>query len=198
MVARPDAGRLLVYKAGWLKNQGKRNTRETSVAKWINCDAAFDSAHDAIQVHGAYGYSDEYDVERYFRNARGAVIYEGSREVHQIMQAQYALELVGLSDRARHRPRQLSGGQKQRVAIARAIATDPKLLLADEPTGDLDRESADQVMELVSRLNSELGVTVLMVTHDPRAAAHARTIVHLDKGQLGSIETTAAASASQP
>jgi glutaryl-CoA dehydrogenase (non-decarboxylating) len=91
MVARHDAGRLLIYKAGWLKNMGMRNTRETSVAKWINCDAAFESASDAIQIHGAYGYSDEYDVERYFRNARGAVIYEGSREVHQLMQAQYAL-----------------------------------------------------------------------------------------------------------
>ena len=91
MVARRDAGRLLVYKAGWLKNQGRRNTRETSVAKWINCDAAQESASDAIEIHGAYGYSDEYDVERYFRNARGAVIYEGSREVHQLMQAQYAL-----------------------------------------------------------------------------------------------------------
>jgi len=91
MVARRDAGRLLVYKAGWLKNQGIRNTRETSLAKWINCDAAFESASDAVQIHGAYGYSDEYDVERYLRNARGAIIYEGSREIHQILQAQYAL-----------------------------------------------------------------------------------------------------------
>jgi len=91
MVARRDAGRLLVYKAGWLKNQGIRSTRETSLAKWINCDAAFESASDAVQIHGAYGYSDEYDVERYLRNARGAIIYEGSREIHQILQAQYAL-----------------------------------------------------------------------------------------------------------
>lgn len=91
MVARRDAGRLLVYKAGWLKNQGMRNTRETSLAKWVNCDAAFESASDAVQIHGAYGYSDEYDVERYLRNSKGAVIYEGSREVHQLMQAQYAL-----------------------------------------------------------------------------------------------------------
>ena len=91
MVARRDAGRLLIYKAGWLKNQGVRNSRETSLAKWVNCDAAFESASDAVQIHGAYGYSDEYDVERYMRNARGAVIYEGSREIHQLMQAQYAL-----------------------------------------------------------------------------------------------------------
>ncbi|MBC7231639.1 MAG: acyl-CoA dehydrogenase family protein [Chloroflexi bacterium] len=91
MVARRDAGRWLVYYAGWLKNQGIRNTRETSLAKWINCDAAFDSAADAVQIHGAYGYCDEYDVERYLRNSKGAVIYEGSREIHQLIQAQYAL-----------------------------------------------------------------------------------------------------------
>ena len=91
MVQRVDAGRLLCYKAGWLKNQGRRNTRETSLAKWFCCDAAFESATDAVQIHGAYGYSDEYDVERYLRNSKGAVIYEGSREIHQILQAQYAL-----------------------------------------------------------------------------------------------------------
>jgi putative ABC transport system ATP-binding protein len=103
--------------------------------------------------------------------------------------ARLALELVGLLDRADHRPRQLSGGQEQRVAIARAIVTDPALLLADEPTGDLDRESADQVLTLLSRLNAEFGKTVLMVTHDPEAAAYAKRVVHLDKGRLGRIET---------
>lgn len=91
MVQRREIGRLLVYQAGWLKNQGQRNTRETSLAKWTNCDAAFDSAADAVQIHGAYGYSDEYDVERYLRNSKGAVIYEGSREIHQLVQAQYEL-----------------------------------------------------------------------------------------------------------
>jgi putative ABC transport system ATP-binding protein len=102
--------------------------------------------------------------------------------------ALYALELVGLADRAKHRPRQLSGGQEQRVAIARAIVSDPKLILADEPTGDLDRASADQVLGLLGKLNQELNKTILMVTHDPHAAERASTIVHLDKGQLGSIE----------
>jgi len=101
--------------------------------------------------------------------------------------AEYALELVGLADRAQHRPRQLSGGQEQRVAIARAIATDPKVLLADEPTGDLDRDSADQVLELLSRLNKEMQKTVLMVTHDPHAAGYAQKTVRLDKGRL--VET---------
>ncbi len=93
MAQRLEIVRLLYAKVGWLKNQGIRNTRETSLLKWYACDAAFDSAADAVQIHGAYGYSDEYDVERYLRNAKGAVIYEGSREIHQIMQAQYALGL---------------------------------------------------------------------------------------------------------
>jgi putative ABC transport system ATP-binding protein len=103
--------------------------------------------------------------------------------------ARYALELVGLSDRMHHKPGQLSGGQEQRVAIARAIVTDPTLILADEPTGDLDRKSAQAVLELMTRLNVELGKTILMVTHDPAAAEVARTVVHLDKGRLGRIET---------
>jgi putative ABC transport system ATP-binding protein len=103
-------------------------------------------------------------------------------------QAQTALELVGLGDRLHHRPRQLSGGQEQRVAIARAIATDPKVILADEPTGDLDRKSAEQVLDLLGRLNREFKKTILMVTHDPHAAERAQSIVHLDKGQLGRIE----------
>ncbi|MCA9317996.1 MAG: ATP-binding cassette domain-containing protein, partial [Planctomycetes bacterium] len=94
------------------------------------------------------------------------------------------LELVGLADRMSHRPRQLSGGQEQRCAIARAIVTDPAFLLADEPTGDLDRESADQVLELLRRLNSDLGKTILMVTHDPHAAESAQRVVQLDKGRL--------------
>ena len=102
--------------------------------------------------------------------------------------ALHALELVGLSDRAHHRPKQLSGGQEQRVAIARAVVSDPTLILADEPTGDLDRASAEQVLALLGKLNQDLKKTILMVTHDPHAAERASTIVHLDKGQLGSIE----------
>jgi glutaryl-CoA dehydrogenase (non-decarboxylating) len=86
-----EMGRLLYFQAGWLKNQGKRNTRETSLLKWFATDASFEAASEAIQVHGAYGYSDEYDVERYLRNARGAMIYEGTSEIHQLMQASYAL-----------------------------------------------------------------------------------------------------------
>lgn len=91
MVQSLEASRLLVYRAGALKNEGKRNTRETSLAKWFACDAAFDAANDAIQIHGAYGFSSEYPVERYMRNAKAPVIYEGTREIHTLMQADYAL-----------------------------------------------------------------------------------------------------------
>jgi putative ABC transport system ATP-binding protein len=98
--------------------------------------------------------------------------------------AAIALVLVGLEDRARHKPRELSGGQEQRVAIARAIVTDPLLLVCDEPTGDLDRGTADEVLGLLQMLNHEHGTTVVMVTHDPKAADHARRQLHLDKGTL--------------
>jgi glutaryl-CoA dehydrogenase (non-decarboxylating) len=91
MVQFYDAARLFYLRAGWMKNQGLRNTRETSLAKWFATEASFQAASEAIQVHGAYGYSDEYDVERYLRNAKGAVIYEGTSEIHQLIQAGYAL-----------------------------------------------------------------------------------------------------------
>jgi len=98
--------------------------------------------------------------------------------------AETALEVVGLAERMDHFPRQLSGGQEQRVAIARAIATDPAILVADEPTGDLDKNSAEEVLNLIERLNRELRKTILMVTHDPRAAERARSVRQLDKGEL--------------
>ena len=101
-----------------------------------------------------------------------------------------ALTLVGLADRMKHYPRQLSGGQEQRVAIARAIVTDPTFLLCDEPTGDLDRKSADEVLELVQRLTEDHKKTVLLVTHDPLAAERAHSILHLDKGVLAEAQTS--------
>jgi putative ABC transport system ATP-binding protein len=98
--------------------------------------------------------------------------------------ASIALQLVGLADRASHKPNELSGGQQQRVAIARAIVSDPTLLVCDEPTGDLDRQSAEDVLGLLQQLNREHGKTIIMVTHDPKAAEYARHTLHLDKGTL--------------
>jgi len=98
--------------------------------------------------------------------------------------ASIALQLVGLSDRATHKPSELSGGQQQRVAIARAIVSDPTLLVCDEPTGDLDRQSAEDILGLLRELNRELGKTIVMVTHDPKAAEYANHTLHLDKGTL--------------
>src|SRR5881398_3608878 len=105
---------------------------------------------------------------------------KGERRKH----VETALTLVGLADRIHHYPRQLSGGQEQRVAIARAIATDPTILVADEPTGDLDRKSAEEVLTLLERLNKEFKKTIVMVTHDPHAAERAHLVRHLDKGEL--------------
>ena len=104
-----------------------------------------------------------------------------------------ALELVGLSDRRRHKPSELSGGQQQRVAIARAIVADPMLLICDEPTGDLDRETAEEILGLLQLLNREQGKTIVMVTHDPKAAEFASHILHLDKGALVDAPAGAAA-----
>jgi len=97
---------------------------------------------------------------------------------------QVALQVVGLADRAKHKPRELSGGQEQRVAIARAIVSDPALLVCDEPTGDLDRATADEILKLLQALNREHGKTIVMVTHDPLAAEYANRTLHLDKGRL--------------
>ena len=102
--------------------------------------------------------------------------------------AELALSMVSLADRLAHLPSELSGGQQQRVAIARALITDPTLIVADEPTGDLDRESASDVLHLMQRLNDEIGKTIIMVTHDSRAAEHAHAIMHLEKGELSGRE----------
>ena len=95
-----------------------------------------------------------------------------------------ALDLVGLADRAKHSPDELSGGQQQRVAIARAIVSDPKLLLCDEPTGDLDRDTANEILDMLTQLNEQFDKTIVMVTHDPAAASHAKKSLHLDKGKF--------------
>jgi putative ABC transport system ATP-binding protein len=119
-----------------------------------------------------------------FRNVELPLLLTSLGRKQRREHVETALRLVGLGDRMGHFPRQLSGGQEQRVAIARAIVGDPTFLLCDEPTGDLDRRSADEIMELITRLVEDHGKTVLMVTHDPRAAERAHVVLHLEKGVL--------------
>jgi putative ABC transport system ATP-binding protein len=118
------------------------------------------------------------------RNVELPLLLTSLSKTERMKRVAIALKVVGLGDRMKHYPRQLSGGQEQRVGIARAIVTDPTLLLCDEPTGDLDRKSGDEILELLTTLNREHGRTIVMVTHDPHAAERARRTLHLDKGLL--------------
>jgi putative ABC transport system ATP-binding protein len=118
------------------------------------------------------------------RNVELPLLLADMSSAERSQRARVALELVGLSDRASHKPNELSGGQQQRVAIARALVSDPRILICDEPTGDLDRKTADEILRLMQSLNRDHGKTVVMVTHDPKAAEYARRTVHLDKGVL--------------
>jgi putative ABC transport system ATP-binding protein len=118
------------------------------------------------------------------RNVELPLLLTSMGKAERLKRANIALEIVGLKDRARHKPKELSGGQEQRVAIARALVSDPTLLVCDEPTGDLDRKTADEILTLLQRLNREYGKTIVMVTHDPKAAEYARRTLHLDKGTL--------------
>ncbi|MFZ1282031.1 MAG: ABC transporter ATP-binding protein [Ignavibacteriaceae bacterium] len=119
-----------------------------------------------------------------FENVELPLLLTKLSKAQRKKQVETALTLVGLGDRMHHSPKQLSGGQEQRVAIARAIVTDPVLLVADEPTGDLDRHSAEEILTLMERLNKEFQKTIIMVTHDPHAAERARLVKHLEKGDL--------------
>ncbi len=118
------------------------------------------------------------------RNVELPLLLTSLAKADRKRRVEVALKLVGLADRAGHKPSELSGGQEQRVAIARAIVADPTLLVCDEPTGDLDRKTADEILSLLQTLNRELGKTIVMVTHDPKAAEYASRTLHLDKGQL--------------
>jgi putative ABC transport system ATP-binding protein len=146
---------------------------ETELARWR-----------ALNVGFIFQFYNLIPVLTAFQNVELPLLLTGLSKKERRAHVETALNVVNLSDRMDHYPGQLSGGQQQRVAIARAIVTDPALLVADEPTGDLDRVSAEDILKLMEQLVHELGKTIIMVTHDPRAAREAHVIMHLDKGVL--------------
>ncbi|HKK21540.1 MAG TPA: ABC transporter ATP-binding protein [candidate division Zixibacteria bacterium] len=168
-IDRPSSGDLLVAgeQVGGLS--------EHDLARWRSRNIGF-----------VFQFYNLMPVLNAFENVELPLLLTKLNKKERRKQVEAALSIVGLADRMKHYPNQLSGGQEQRVAIARAIVTDPNLILADEPTGDLDKQSAEDIMELLSRLNSEFNKTIIMVTHDPRAAEKARRTRHLDKGELTS------------
>ena len=166
-IDRPTSGEVLV--------DGKNisNMSESQLATWRNHTIGFVfQSFNLIPVLTA------------FENVELPLLLTKLSKSQRRAHVETALSLVGLTERSSHYPRQLSGGQEQRVAIARAIVTDPALILADEPTGDLDAQSADEVLAILEKLNQDSQKTIIMVTHDPRAAHHAKVIRHLDKGIL--------------
>lgn len=146
---------------------------ESALAKWRSTHIGF-----------IFQFYNLLPVLTAFENVELPLLLTGLSRKERREHVDAALGLVGLADRTAHYPKQLSGGQEQRVAIARAIVTDPTVLVADEPTGDLDKVSAGEIMLLMDRLNKEFGKTIVMVTHDPRATERAHTVMHLDKGDL--------------
>src|SRR5258706_11505248 len=166
-IDKPDAGELLVG--------GEDITRlsESDLADWRASNVGF--------VFQFYNLMPGLNA---FENVELPLLLTSLGKRERRERVETALALVGLSDRMDHRPNELSGGQQQRVAIARAVVSDSRLLIADEPTGDLDRKSAADILKLLRRLNEELAKTIVMVTHDPRAAEAAKHQIYLDKGQL--------------
>jgi putative ABC transport system ATP-binding protein len=166
-IDKPDGGELLVA--------GEDITRlgETELAAWR-----------ARTVGFVFQFYNLMPVLTAQENVELPLLLTGLSRTQRRSRAELMLELVGLADRLEHYPNELSGGQQQRVAIARALVTDPIVIIADEPTGDLDRASAAEILKLLDRLNIELGKTIAMVTHDPRAAEVAHHLIYLDKGQL--------------
>lgn len=166
-IDRPTSGQCIV------QGTNVAELSETDLAGWRNRHVGFVfQTFNLIPVLTA------------FENVELPLLLTGLSATERRAHVAAALELVGLTDRMKHLPRQLSGGQEQRVAIARALVTDPTLLVADEPTGNLDAHSAAEVLGLLQQLNRQMGKTVIIVTHDPKAAAYARRIVHLEKGEL--------------
>ena len=162
-------------------NEGTLTVGGTDVTRLGESDLAKWRAHHIGFVFQFYNL---LPVLTAYENVELPLLLAPLSKAERKQHVEAALSLVGLADRLHHYPRQLSGGQEQRVAIARAIAPDPTILVADEPTGDLDRQSADEVLTLLERLNREFHKTIVMVTHDPHAAERAHTIRHLDKGEL--------------
>ena len=166
-IDRPDAGSVSV--AG----TDVTTLSESQLARWR-----------ATHIGFVFQFYNLIPVLTAFENVELPLLLTSLSKTERKRHVETALTLVGLADRMRHYPRQLSGGQEQRVAIARAVATDPTILVADEPTGDLDRKSAEEVLTLLERLNREFRKTIVMVTHDPHAVERAHLVRHLDKGEL--------------
>ncbi len=166
-IDRPDTGTVTVAGTDVTK------LSESQLARWRSTHIGF-----------VFQFYNLIPVLTAFENVELPLLLTSLSKGERRKHVETALALVGLSDRMHHYPRQLSGGQEQRVAIARAIATDPTILVADEPTGDLDRKSAEEVLTLLERLNREFKKTIVMVTHDPHAAERAHLVRHLDKGEL--------------
>ncbi len=166
-IDRPTSGSVLVH------GTDVTTLSEAALAKWRSRSVGFIfQFYNLIPVLSAVG------------NVELPLMLTSLSKKQRRERALIALRTVGIADRAKHYPRQLSGGQEQRVAIARAIVTDPQILVADEPTGDLDAKSADEVLDLLQALNDQFGKTIVMVTHDPRAASRAHSQKHLEKGVL--------------
>jgi putative ABC transport system ATP-binding protein len=168
-------GRLDTPSSGEIAVGGERldRMRSNALAKWRSANVGF--------VFQFYNLMPVLSAER---NVELPLLLTSLSAAERRKRVAIALEVVGLGDRAKHKPRELSGGQEQRVAIARAIVSDPRLLVCDEPTGDLDRTTADEILGLLQVLNREHGKTIVMVTHDPLAASFAQRTLHLDKGRL--------------
>lgn len=166
-IDKPDGGGITV------EGQEISSMNETALAKWRANNVGF-----------IFQFYNLIPVLTAFENVELPLLLTKLSKAARKQQTETALKIVGLADRMDHYPKQLSGGQEQRVAIARAIVTDPLILVADEPTGDLDKASAEDILNLMERLNKEFGKTILMVTHDPHAAERAQVLHHLDKGDL--------------
>jgi putative ABC transport system ATP-binding protein len=166
-IDRPSKGNIIVGGVDIAK------LNESALAKWRSQHVGF-----------VFQFYNLLPVLTAFENVELPLLLTSLSKADRKKHVDLALDVVGLGDRTRHYPKQLSGGQEQRVAIARAIVTDPTLLVADEPTGDLDKHSAEEIMTLLERLNNEYKKTIVMVTHDPRAIEKATVVHHLDKGEL--------------